>query len=292
MDQRPQPIAGLGSIADRFDHVLVDQWGVLHDGAAVFPAARDCLHHLQAAGKRIVVLSNSGKRAAAGARRLAGLGLPDSAYDAIVTSGETTRREFENRSAAPFDRLGKRCLLIARGGDRSILEGLDFAIVAEVAAADFILLAGLDDARADPEAWRPLLTAAVGRGLPMLCANPDRVMFGAGRLLPGPGALAALYESMGGSVHYVGKPHRPIYDECLDRLGNPPPDRVLAIGDSLEHDIVGGQGAGMLTALVAGGVHAPEFPGADTPTATAERARRLWRDSSVLPHWILLRLNW
>jgi hypothetical protein len=29
-------IAGLHEIADRFDHVLLDQWGTVHEGKAVF----------------------------------------------------------------------------------------------------------------------------------------------------------------------------------------------------------------------------------------------------------------
>ena len=56
-------IDALSAIADRFDHVLLDQWGTLHEGSAVFPAARDCLAKLKAAGKHVLVLSNSGKRA-------------------------------------------------------------------------------------------------------------------------------------------------------------------------------------------------------------------------------------
>ncbi|MDU1809208.1 MAG: TIGR01459 family HAD-type hydrolase, partial [Bradyrhizobium sp.] len=56
-------ISGLSAIADRFDHVLLDQWGTLHDGRTVFPVALDCLARLREAGKRVLVLSNSGKRA-------------------------------------------------------------------------------------------------------------------------------------------------------------------------------------------------------------------------------------
>ena len=40
----------------------------------------------------------------------------------------------------------------------------------------------------------------------------------AGGLAPAPGALARLYESMGGRVVYVGKPHAPIFDAALAAL--------------------------------------------------------------------------
>jgi HAD superfamily hydrolase (TIGR01459 family) len=291
-EERLRVIAGLREIADCFDHVLVDQWGVLHTGGPVLPAARACLGRLRAAGKTIAILSNSGRRAAANARRLTALGLPGSDYDFILTSGEAVWRGLAERVAPPYDRLGRRCFLVSRGGDRSIVEGLDLEIVPEIGPASFILLAGLDDDPADPAIWRPIFTAAAGHGVPLLCANPDLTMFAAGGLVPGAGAMAALYEALGGTVHYIGKPHRLVFDECLVRLGRPPGDRVLVVGDSLHHDIVGGSRAGLLTALVTGGVHAPDLAGATTPTALAEAVDRLAEDAGARPNWILPALTW
>ncbi|MEK7415665.1 MAG: TIGR01459 family HAD-type hydrolase, partial [Planctomycetota bacterium] len=46
-------ITNLRDIAQRFDHVLLDQWGTLHEGKAVFPAARACVNALRAVGKRV-----------------------------------------------------------------------------------------------------------------------------------------------------------------------------------------------------------------------------------------------
>ena len=288
---RPIAIAGLHEIADRFDGVLLDQWGALHDGRRVFPAARSCVERLRAAGKRILILSNSGKRAADNIRRLANLGLPRSAYDALLTSGEAAWRGLRDRAEAPFDRLGRRCLLIARGGDRSVIEGLDLDVVADVSNADVVFLAGLDDDRAAPETWRSLLTEASRRQLPMLCANPDLTMFGAAGLLPAAGALGRFYESLGGAVHYVGKPHAPIFAAALRALGNLPAGRVLVVGDSLDHDILGGNRAGMLTALIASGVHTAELADrGDGDSAAA--ARQLAGDSGRVPHWVLQRLRW
>ena len=68
-------ISGLRAIVDRFDHVLLDQWGTLHEGKTIFPAARECVARLREAGKRVLVLSNSGKRANRNQERLATLGL-------------------------------------------------------------------------------------------------------------------------------------------------------------------------------------------------------------------------
>jgi HAD superfamily hydrolase (TIGR01459 family) len=282
-------IAGLREIAGEFDHVLTDQWGVLHKGRPVQPVVRDCVQRLRAAGKRVLILSNSGRRAEDNVRRLAALGLARSDYDALLTSGDVAWAGFRHRAAPPFDRLGRRCLLFTRGPDPFILEGLHLRPVTSVAEADFIFLAGIDEARADLESWRPLLADAARLGLPMLCANPDVVMFGAEGILPAPGAFARLFESLGGEVHYIGKPHAPIFAAALAALGQPPTSRVLVIGDSLDHDILGGNRAGMATALIASGVHEAALAAGDDLAAAV---RRLAADDAHRPRWVLRTLAW
>jgi HAD superfamily hydrolase (TIGR01459 family) len=289
---QPVLIGGLSDIAERFDHVLLDQWGVLHDGQRAIAGAPEAMRALRRAGKQVLVLSNSGKRAAANAARLAALGMPGDSYDAIVTSGEACWRLLQRRDRPVFDRLGRRCLLVARGGDRSVVEGLDFSLTGHVSDADFILVAGLDDSLADPEAWRPLWLEAITRGLPMICANPDLTMITASGLAPAAGRLAHLYEALGGAVTYVGKPHAPIYEECLVLLGRPAPRRVLAIGDSLDHDVLGGARMGMATALVTSGILASAFDPAAGERAMVAAAMRLAREAGACPDFLLTSLSW
>jgi HAD superfamily hydrolase (TIGR01459 family) len=282
-------VSGLQTIADNFDHVLLDQWGTLHEGRSIFPAARDCVMRLRAAGKHVLVLSNSGKRAASNRRRLAALGLPPDAYDGVLSSGEVTWRGLRERDRNPFMSLGHICFLIARDGDRSIVDGLDLDVAANVNDADFILLAGLDDTASKPELWRERLTVAAQRGLPMLCANPDLLMFGAAGLLPAPGVVARFYEALGGQVAYVGKPHAPIFAAALEQLGDPDPRRVIMIGDSLDHDIAGARAAGLLTMLLSAGVHGGAL--AELPDQAAE-IRRLVGSDARMPHWTMTHLAW
>ena len=282
-------IPGLHSIADNFDYVLLDQWGTLHEGKSIFPKARDCVMRLRAASKHVLVLSNSGKRAASNRRRLAALGLPPDAYDGVLSSGEVTWKGLRERGRDPFMSLGHICFLIARDGDRSIVDGLNLDVAADVSAADFILLAGLDDTASELEPWRDRLTVAAQRGLPMLCANPDLLMFGATGLLPAPGALARFYETLGGKVAYVGKPHAPIFAAALEQLGDPDPRRVLMIGDSLDHDIAGARAAGLLTLLLSAGVHGAAL-GKLPDRAVA--IRRLVGSDARMPHWTMTHLAW
>jgi HAD superfamily hydrolase (TIGR01459 family) len=281
-------IAGLQQIADRFDHVLLDQYGPLRLDQDVFVAARDCVTALRARGKTILVLSNSGKRAEDNVARLAKVGLPADAYNGVLSSGEVTWRGLRARKAIPFTQVGRRCFLVSRDRDRGVVGGLDLELV-DLDAADFILLSGLDDDQTDIGAWRERLAAAAAHNVPMLCANPDITMFTPSGLLPAPGALAQSYEDLGGTVAYVGKPHRVMFEAALETLGHPDPQRVVMIGDSLHHDILGGHDAGILTLLVTSGIHREALAGAtDLPASI----RRLAGSEARMPHWAIDRLIW
>lgn len=281
-------IAGLQQIADRFDHVLLDQYGPLRLDKEVFVAARDCVTALRARGKTILVLSNSGKRSADNVIRLAKVGLPADSYDGVLSSGEVTWRGLRDRKSVPFTQVGRRCFLVSRDRDRGVVGGLDIELV-ELEAADFILLSGLDDDQTDVGAWHERLAAAAARNVPMLCANPDITMFTPSGLLPAPGALAQSYEDIGGTVAYIGKPHRVMFQAALHTLGNPAPERVLMIGDSLDHDILGGHGVGILTLLITSGVHREALVGA---TDVAASIRRLAGSEARMPDWAIDKLVW
>ena len=283
-----QSISGLREIADRFDHVLLDQWGTVHEGKAVFSEARDCVRALRAAGKRVVILSNSGKRSDDNAERLAKLGLPADEHDGVLTSGEVLWHGLQERAAPPFNQIGLRALLIG-SNVLSMVEGLDVVAVTNPMRAEFVWLASLDETNANPEAWRDDLESFAARGLPMLCANPDLTMFTSRGLLPAPGALAALYAKLGGTVHYIGKPHAAIFAAALRQLGDPKPERVLVVGDSLDHDVEGGRRVGMLTALITSGVHGKALAEArDMSAAIGDLAG----DSKCMPDWAFPRLIW
>lgn len=282
-------IAAVREIADRFDHVLLDQWGVLHKGGTVFREARDCIRAFRKAGKRVLILSNSGRRSEDNVERLAALGLPTGEHDGVLTSGEVVWHGLQERAVPPYNTFGRHALLVGRGNVLSMIEGLDFVAVTNPARADFIWLAGLDENTAFLDGWREDLQSFAARGLPMLCANPDLTMFTTRGLMPAPGALARLYQELGGTVHYVGKPHPAIFAAALQTLGDPKPERVLVIGDSLDHDIEGGRRAGMLTALVTSGVHGEHLAGAGNLSAAI---RGLAGDPTRVPHWAIPRLKW
>jgi HAD superfamily hydrolase (TIGR01459 family) len=288
----PTFCSGLADLASRYQGFIVDQWGVLHDGARPYADALDCLARLRAGGKRVVLLSNSGKRTAINRARLAEIGIDPSLYDAVVTSGEATWQALAERTEPFFAALGRRCILWSRYGDRSVVEGLPLEVVERIEDAEFLLLAGVeDDARL--EDFGTQLEAAAARGLPMVCANPDIVaVLPDGRFGTGPGALAHHYEQLGGAVGYVGKPHHPIYQVCLEALDHPPHAEVLTVGDSMAHDVAGGAAMELDTALIMSGIHGRIFDAERGVGANRAALEELAREYGVLPRWVLPRFRW
>jgi HAD superfamily hydrolase (TIGR01459 family) len=285
----PRFVDGIRAFADRYQGFVLDQWGVIHDGHRALPAALAAIAELKRRGKRLVLLSNSGRRAELNRRRLAALGFDVAMFDAVVTSGEIAWRRLRDRAEAPFRDLGRRCLLLTIGGDLGVVEGLELELVETPEEADFLFATGLEAPPRPLEAYRPLLERARARGLPMLCSNPDRVAPVAGELVLAPGSLAAVYEDLGGSVRYVGKPYPAVYAACLDALQGLGREEVVAIGDSMEHDVKGANDAGIASCFLTGGIHAAEFP----LEATLEPGvARLAERHGARPDWVARRLAW
>ncbi|MBB5517341.1 TIGR01459 family HAD-type hydrolase [Amphiplicatus metriothermophilus] len=251
----PVFIERLSAIAGRYDALLCDAWGVIHNGVALFDGAAEALAAFRRARGPVVILTNAPRPSSAIPPQLDRLGLPRAAYDAVVTSGDATRAQIAARLPAPAYRIGPE-------KDDPLFDGLDIRF-APLDEAAFVICTGLrDEMREEPEDYRALLEAAAARRLPMICANPDVVVRLGDRLIWCAGALARIYEELGGVVEYGGKPHPPIYGLALGEAeaarGRPlVRARALAVGDGLHTDIAGANAQGMDAVYVVGpgGVH-------------------------------------
>lgn len=253
-------IAGMAAIADDYDVFLLDQWGVIHNGYTLHEGAEEAMRRLKQAGKSIVVLSNSGKRAADSFGRLDKLGIPRGHYDAVVTSGEMVHGNLSRRADPFYAALGDKAFIFAWDPDRGVLEGTGVTEVTRIEEAEFILCMGTD--RQDLDWYRPYLEAALERGLPMVCGNPDRITVEPdGSLKICPGAVAEIYEGMGGTVRWHGKPTAEVYEAsmALAAEAGMSGGRAIGIGDSLIHDIKGASDFGIPSVLIAGGIHGHEL---------------------------------
>jgi len=245
----------LRALISAFDGFVLDQYGVLHDGDRPYAGAVEALQAIRAAGKRAVLVTNSGKPAAANAQRLARLGFPRELYAELVSSGEAARLGVAEGAFGRAFAAGGKVHVVGRRGDDYALERFPFVAVA-LAEADGLLILGSDAPRVALAEYAERLKPAAARGLPALCANPDLEMLTREGRQPAPGAIAALYARLGGEVAYVGKPHPFIYAIVARALAGVRPAKVLAVGDSPLHDVEGAAKAGFATALVRTGLGA------------------------------------
>jgi HAD superfamily hydrolase (TIGR01459 family) len=251
-------ITGIEALSYRYDVFIFDQWGVLHNGAIAFPGAISCLAQLMALGKTVFILSNSGKRAEPNEKRLASLGFPRDSYTTLITSGETFWLGFQEPESVLFRAAGTPCLHISNDNDHFVVQGLSLRLVDDPAEAAFVLLSGAGESD-DFVRAQGLLDRALQLRLPLVCVNPDVTRIVTRGLAPSAGLLAQQYASRGGQVHYIGKPYPDVFNLCKRRLSWEETDRVVMVGDSLEHDIDGGANAGFDTAFVRAGIHAQDF---------------------------------
>jgi HAD superfamily hydrolase (TIGR01459 family) len=254
-------IAGLSDVADRYDGFVLDLWGVLHDGVKTYPGALDCLHELKRRDKRVAILSNAPRRAAAVAARCGELGITPELYRVLHSSGEDTWYHLKNRPNRWYAALGRRGFAIAPARDRGLFEGLDITLVEDLAAGEFVVLTGASRGNEQVADFESVLNQARQFDLPLICANPDLEVVRDGVREICAGAIAARYQSLGGFVRYHGKPDPSVYEVCLSGLGITDRSRVLAVGDSLRTDIAGANAAGLDSVFVIGGIHQEELSG-------------------------------
>lgn len=263
-------LGGVAELVERYDGFILDIWGVLHDGVAAYPGSPGCLALLQAAGRRAVLLSNAPRAAERVAERLAEMGIARGLYGQIVTSGDATVRAIREGGDAWHAGLGEACFYLGPERDRAMLTDCGRRSVA-LEKADFILCTGLfDEANETPDSYRALFEQALARRLGFVCANPDRVVNRGRTLVYCAGALADLYQEMGGEVRRHGKPDAGVFHLARAALGNPDPARVLVVGDGLDTDLAGAAAAGFDALWVMDGIHAAEL-GADGKTPDAAR---------------------
>ncbi len=202
-----------------------------------------------------MLVTNSGKSAAANEARLARLGFARDLYTALVSSGEAARLGMADGAFGPAFATGGKVHVVGRAGDDYGLERFSF-VASDLADAEAVLILGSDAPRVSLDQYAERLRPAVARRLPALCANPDLLMLTKSGRQPAPGAIAEVYQKLGGKVAYVGKPHPFIYAIAVRALAGVAPRRILAVGDSPLHDIAGAAQAGFATALVKTGLSA------------------------------------
>ena len=282
---------GLRAIADELELIICDLWGVMHNGESPYMAAIDAILKARQAGVQTVFLSNAPRPRSHVRQHLLDMGLPAKLTDYVVTSGGLARDEVRAEFA------GSKLYHLGPESDHNTIEGLPVDIVDHPDQAEVILATDLDFGRVEDH--RPWLAGAVSKGVPFLCANPDRVVHVGDQLYLCAGSVADLYERMGGDVHWFGKPTPVALRSCLyecDMAADTDPNNILMIGDSLQTDMAGAAAAGYRGLFIAGGIHREDYPDllavADGAEVSVSDFRKIFGAGKAVPHAVLKQLSW
>ena len=277
-------IESFREIGGLYDVALCDVWGVLHNGVSTYKEASIALEAARGEGMTVVLITNSPRVAPRVVEQLRVIGVPDSAYDRIVTSGDVTRSLI---AEGP-----KKVFLLGPERDIGILEGLDVQRVEADEAESIICTGFFDDETETPDDYTDMLTAWAARKVPLICANPDLVVERGHRMIPCAGAMSAYYERLGGQTRIAGKPHRPIYEAAIaaarEVRSEFPLSRVVAIGDGMPTDVRGALDYGLDLLYISHGIHAREYV-VDGHTDEAALGAFLAREQAS-PRWWMPRL--
>ncbi len=277
-------IASLSEITDQYDVLLCDVWGVLHNGVTPFISSAAALAKARQAGLTVVLITNAPRLNDAVADQLDMIGVDREAYDRIVTSGDVTRKLIAH--------IGKPVYFLGPDRDLTLLEGLEITRVDAEGAEAVVCTGFFDDETETPEDYRDMLQGFAARDLPLICANPDIVVERGEKLIPCAGAIAALYNQLGGKTRIAGKPFQPIYHAALAEAqalrGEFAHDRVLAIGDGMPTDVKGAVDQGLDLLYVSAGIHGKEYmTGGQTDEIALEK---FLGNHAVDPRWWIARL--
>ena len=257
----PTTITGLEEIYDNYDAFILDQWGVIHDGNKGYLNAIQCVEKLYSKKKILTIISNSSRKKEETIMRLPNLGFQSAHFHEVMTSGEMIWLSLKNKNNSEVKNLGKRCFHIydqTKNEGEIFQKGLEkYIFVKNIEDADFILgcTPFFEKAVVD---YIPLLNVAKEKELLFVCANPDfeSLEKKSNTLTFCMGTIAELYNSLGGKTFLLGKPNIEIYKKTFEELKNIKKSKILAIGDSLFHDIKGALNFGVDSLLITStGIH-------------------------------------
>ncbi len=281
----------LHEIYNNYDAYIVDIWGVLWDGIEAYEHAKDTLEKLRENKKDIVLLSNAPRRSELVAERLNSIGINKNHYNTIISSGEVCRESFLDNNKN-LNKIGNFFYFIGQEADKGITLNLKVKERKNISDSNFLLVCGTRDFSHTLKNYIKELDKGLKLNLPLICANPDKVVIRKdGELIICAGILADYYKDNGGKVFYFGKPYPEVYDKCLAFLNNINPiishKNVLVIGDSLETDILGANKVGIKSLLIANGIHSKNLYHHNSSALSLKNLKILSQEFSAFPDYVI-----
>ena len=284
-------LKNLNEIINNYDGFIIDIWGVLWDGIEPYEYAQTTLEKLKKRNKKIILLSNAPRRAKVVSDKLSSIGIYNNLYDTIVSSGEVCRQECLANSSK-ISVLGKKYYFIGQETDKGIALELEIKEVSSINKSSFLLVCGTRDFDHTLDNYIEELDEGLRYDLPLVCANPDKVVIRQnGKLITCAGILADYYQNNGGKVFRFGKPFEAMYKRSFNILKNLNSkltlNKILVIGDSLETDILGANNNKLSSLLVINGIHKHELNNSKNNEISKNCIESLCKKYSAFPNYII-----
>jgi HAD superfamily hydrolase (TIGR01459 family) len=225
---------GMRDQLDHFDGLILDQWGVLHNGTDVYDGVVDLLKMLRKRDMPVAILTNSSKGEQANRDRLGRLGIGEDLYGPLVSTVDLLKAQI----LAAHPEL--RVYLLASETDARLFDRTGVPLVDTLDEATCVVMLTIPDNVAETPSSAEWLEPALARGLPLHTPSAD-----VQSVIPGGGVVYGFhrtvmhYRARGGVVHLHGKPTSACYDTCRQRLGLSKGQRIAAVGDQFDTDVIG-----------------------------------------------------
>jgi len=240
----------LSDIYSSYDTFVIDLWGVMHNGILLNDKAIEVADKLLKESKKIIFLSNAPRPSEKVRKFLKKLKMEEKYLKNIITSGEAAMHAINQ------NKFGKLFYHLGPSRDESIFYKIKDNKT-KLENSDFILCTGLlDEHEGDLNFYKNFLKNFISKKL--ICTNPDLTVHRGEKEEYCAGSIAKIFESLGGSVVYFGKPYKEIYNMCFNEK-----EKVLAIGDNLRTDIQGANNLNIDSIFISNGVHRNEFENED-----------------------------
>ena len=233
---------GLKSVANSYDVFFIDIWGVLHNGLSLHQTSVNVLDELEKLNKKYVLLTNAPRPNKTVIKFLKKMGLDEDKCRKVYTSGESALKYLE-----------KNFYHIGPPRDFDLFQLFEKNKINNLEQSDFILCTGLfEEYEQELKYYKELFKNVIGKK--MICTNPDLIVDRGNITEYCAGAVAKIFEDLGGKVEYFGKPYPPVYQQAADIKNK----KILCIGDNLNTDIKGANLQNFSSLFISSGIHKNE----------------------------------
>ena len=235
------------SIVDNYQLFYIDLWGVIHNGINLHKEAIKVLKEISKKGKEYILLTNAPRPNNIVKSFLEKMGMEKEIREHVFTSGQASLNYLKkNLSTQKFFHVGPP-------RDFDLFNDFIKMKSDNIDSSEYILCTGLfEKFDKDLNYYKELFKNNLGKQ--MVCTNPDLIVDRGKKREFCAGSVAKVFEDIGGTVEYFGKPHPKVYNLAAN-INN---KKVFCIGDNLNTDIKGANNQNFASLLITNGIHRQE----------------------------------